>query len=198
MKWTWIAMIGFIVMGCHEDVAIAPKPRMYPKIDFPDHAYKEFDEHYCDFTFDQPTYSEVVQEKNFFEGKAKHACWFDLKILPFDAEINFSYYPISRENTFDNLVSDAFEMASKHNTKADYIEEALINNQYDTKGLLFKLEGPVASPIQFYMSDSTRHFLRGSLYFNSKVNSDSIAPILDFVEEDVDKILQSLRWIDHE
>lgn len=197
MRWIVLAMI-LIMIGCQEEDVYAPKPRMYPKVNYPTRSYEVFDEHYCDFTFERPKYSYAVQDNEFFGEEASHPCWFDLKIDTFNAEVNFSYYPISREKSLDALLADAFKLTSKHNSKADYIEENYVKNQYGSTGLIFKLDGPVASPIQFYMTDSTRHFVRGALYFNSKVNVDSIKPILDFVEDDIDHIISSFKWMDHE
>ena len=61
-------------------------------------------------------------------------------------------------------------------------------------GMIFLLEGPVATPLQFYITDSTQHFMRGSLYFNHRPNPDSTAPVLDRMEADVRKLMDTLRW----
>ena len=78
----------------------------------------------------------------------------------------------------------------------EYREELPIRNQNGVEGLLFNLEGPVASPINFFMTDTLDHFVRASLYFNSNVDPDSIAPILEFVSKDVQQILQTFEWKD--
>jgi len=85
-------------------------------------------------------------------------------------------------------------MASKHNVKASFREERVLKSKTGSAGLMFKINGPVATPFQFYMTDSTRHFLRGSLYFDVKVNQDSISPIVAFIEEDLNTMLNSIEW----
>ena len=194
-----ITIIALTFFSCGKDeVNYVPKPRMYPKVEFPTKSYKDFTEHYCNFTFEMPEYATIEQDTSFFDDAPADACWFDMEIEELRAELHFSYYPISPMKTFDVLIRDAFELASKHTSKATYIEEIPIRNQYGTTGLVFHLEGQVASPIQFYLTDSTHHFVRSSLYFNSKVNQESIAPILDFISADIDRMLSTFKWIDYE
>ena len=85
------------------------------------------------------------------------------------------------------------DRASKHNIKASYREEFEIKTR-EASGMIFKINGPVATPYQFYISDSTNHFFRGSLYFDAKVDYDSIAPVVTFLEKEVDHMLRSLVW----
>ncbi|MCR5455573.1 MAG: hypothetical protein K6F33_11355, partial [Bacteroidales bacterium] len=61
-------------------------------------------------------------------------------------------------------------------------------------GLLYGIKGNVASPLQFYITDSTRHFLRGSLYFNCSPNKDSLAPSVEFVRQDIERLFETLIW----
>ena len=109
--------------------------------------------------------------------------------------MHLSYIPIENRTEFDKLIADAFEMADKHNSKASYREELVISNpEKDVHGLIFEIDGPVATPIQFFVTDSTEHFLRGSLYFKSSVNRDSIAPVYDFLKIDIGKMIESFGW----
>ncbi|MBK8548048.1 MAG: hypothetical protein IPL63_11950 [Saprospiraceae bacterium] len=86
------------------------------------------------------------------------------------ASVHCNYVEISKENTLDKLVNDAFTIAGKHNIKANGRTESIIKNDNGVKGLFFDIDGPVAMPVQFYLTDNTKHFFRGSLYFNAKVN----------------------------
>ena len=106
-----------------------------------------------------------------------------------------SYVPITSRKHFDGLVSDAFEMADKHNIKASYRQESAISNpEGQIHGLIFEIDGPVATPLQFFVTDSTQHFLRASLYFKSAVNRDSIAPVYAYLKEDVYGMIESMEW----
>jgi gliding motility-associated lipoprotein GldD len=82
-----------------------------------------------------------------------------------------------------------------HITKADAINEQLINDVGNRIfGILYDLKGNTASAVQFYVTDSVKHYLRGSLYFESEPNADSLAPVIDFFREDVIHLIETLKW----
>lgn len=168
---------------------------MYPRIIFPEKKIEQKKISYCDFSFSAPTYIEVIQDQYFFEDEIVHPCWFDLKADKLGAEIHSSYYPLSSRLQLDTLVNDAFKVTHKHNVKANYIDDLLIKRpEANVYGILFDVDGPVASPIQFYLTDSTDHFFRASLYFNSQVNPDSTDVILDYLMTDINAIIGSWEW----
>jgi gliding motility-associated lipoprotein GldD len=187
-----VFIIGMI--GCKEEGVYSPKPRMYPKVDYPEKSYTIFNETYCEMTFERPVYTEVKQEKSFFDEDPLHPCWFDITFPSLNGKLHFSYYPIDSRERFDELVGDAFTFVEKHDIKANYRTEILIENDQGLNGILFDIDGPVASPVQFYLSDSTRHFIRASLYFNNKVEPDSMAPIHAFVKEDIERVIETMKF----
>jgi gliding motility-associated lipoprotein GldD len=112
-----------------------------------------------------------------------------------NATLHCSYYPITSKNRFDELIQDAAEMANKHNVRANYIEEIPFGNKADkVYGVLYDIDGPAASPCQFYATDSTHHFLRGALYFKTQSRPDSLAPVIAFMKKDINHLLQTLKW----
>lgn len=180
--------------ACGDGPVYTPKPRAFPKATYPEKAYRQFDKDYCSFTFEYPVYAEIQQDTLFFNEKPVHPCWFDIYFPSFDSRIHCSYYTVGREMPLQELKNDAFEMAQWHNKKANYIEEMRIQKENDVSGFAFLIEGPAASPFQFYLTDSTRHFLRGALYFNTQARPDSLAPIYQFVEEDILRMIETFRW----
>lgn len=186
-------LIIFLLSSCKEQGVIIPKPRSYPKIVFPDRNYVSFDKDYCSFNFEYPDYSNIVKDQYFFDEKPSDECWFDVKIASFNGSLHCSYISLKDRAHFDKMIDDAFKMVGKHNIKAQYRDDFPIQKE-NMAGMLFELEGDVASKLQFYLTDTTNHFFRASLYFNSKVNSDSIAPIYDFVKEDVLHIIETFEW----
>lgn len=189
-----IVCILFIISGCQE-VSFTPKPRAYPKIEYPERAYIPFSEDYCAFTFQYPAYTQIQKDSLFFDEAPLHGCWFDLYYPAFDSRIYFTYYPIGASKSFEELKTDAFELADWHNKKANFIDEYLIDRpEQDVHGFAFNIDGPAASPFQFYLTDSTDHFLRGSIYFNTKTQTDSLAPLIEFVKEDALKVIETLEW----
>lgn len=187
------ALSCFLLSSCKSDIDLIPRPRMFPRIVFPERNYITFEKDYCPFSFTYPTYAEVVQDTLFFDEKPAHPCWFDLKVSSLNSTIHCSYYPIQSIKDFDKFVNDAFNLVSKHNIKAEAREEYLIQDK-DVSGLIFEIKGPVASPYQFFITDSVRHFIRGSLYINDVVNPDSTKIIIDFLREDIEKMIESFTW----
>lgn len=196
MRILLLSLVMMILFSCGEERISTPKPRMYPRVVYPVQDYNPFVLDACHFTFDKPAYAKVKTGISFFGEKSSHPCWFDLELDEFKGSIHFSYNPIEDENSLDKLVSDAFRIVEQHNKKAEYREEVLIENKNGVHGLQFNLEGPVASPINFFLTDTTSHFVRASLYFNTTVDPDSIAPVLDFVTKDIQKIVDSFKWKD--
>jgi gliding motility-associated lipoprotein GldD len=192
-KSSYLFIFFLICFGCGERT-FYPKPRAYPKIEFPDRSYQSFQSDNCPFTFQFPIYATVDFDRQTFDGKPENACWFDLIYQPFDARLHLSYFEISEDRKLSKLLNDAFEMADKINQRSNFMDEIQVKNQYGTSGLLMEFTGRAASPLQFFLTDSTTHFLKASLYFNSKVNPDSIAPIAEFVKGDVAELINTLQW----
>lgn len=188
------AFLLLLLHACTETAPI-PKPRAYPRVMYPEKGYVRADADYCAFTFEQPRYAKMVRDTLFFDEKPASDCWFNLEIQALNAKIYCSYYPIKSRADYDKLVADAFEMTNKHNQRASYIQDYRFDRP-DARvfGMIFEVEGPAASSYQFFVSDSTRHFLRGALYFETKAKPDSLAPVVAFMKKDVDHMLETLNW----
>lgn len=185
--------ITILFYAC-DDAVLTPKPRGFPKVDFPEKAYKKFDAPYCNLTFNAPAYAEIKQDEFYFGKEAPNSCWFDIFTPQLSSKIHCSYVPLDATNTLDKMRGDAFKLANQHNVKANFIDELPINRPDGTFGMVFDIEGEVASPFQFYLTDGENHFLRGSLYFNVQSRPDSLAPILDFVKTDIMELVNTLKW----
>lgn len=85
-------------------------------------------------------------------------------------------------------------MVYEHSTIASSIDETPVYKEGKEAGMVFSLKGPVATPYQFFLTDTSDHFLRGALYFNSRPNPDSIAPVLEYIERDLDTVIMSVEW----
>ena len=183
-----------IFVSCNGDGIKTPKPRMYPRVFFPERSYTKYDTSHCPFVFKYASYNKILRDSFIFEGKPVSDCWFDINSHDLNASIHCSYYEVNSQKTLSKLIEEAFKIASNHNTKANFRKEDVILNSYGVKGLMFHIDGPVASPIQFYLTDEKHHFFRASLYFNSRVNPDSTAIVLDFIKPDIDSIIANFQW----
>ena len=194
-KITFLLLVSVVFFQCEEPV-YTPKPRAYPKVEYPEKTYQAFQEDYCTMSFEYPTYAKIEQDRFFFGDAPPSTCWFDINFPDFDAVLHCSYIAIDKKNTLETLQKDAFKMTDWHNKKATFTEDKFYENKNHVKGMTFDIEGPVASPIQFYLTDSLqeKHFIRGAFYFNSRTDQDSLAPILKFVRTDIQRMLDTFDW----
>jgi len=180
------ALLILSLISCN-DVPV-PKPRGFQRIDLPARTYHNFKSG-CSFSIDVPDYSIA------FRDSAPYAepCWFNVYFPEFNATLHLSYIEVKNKLRLNQLIEDSRMLVYKHTIKADEIYETLISND-KLNGMLYDISGNTATNFQFYVTDSTSHFLRGSLYFNVKTNPDSISPVLHFVEGDILHMLETLKW----
>ena len=196
LKFLPLLLVFFSLYACGGGELPVPKPRSYPRIFFPERTYVAGGPEYCPFTFDVPTSATVRQEETFFEETPPDECWFDLRLAEsLNGSVHFSYYPINSVADFEGYRDQAFKLTGKHMERASDIEEIVINRpEQRVHGVAFDVAGPAASPFQFFLTDSTTHFLRGALYFDARVNPDSIAPVAEWAKEDIFRMVESFRW----
>jgi len=189
LKTATILFVLFFNWSCEEDDTVySPKPKGYVRINFPPKNY-ELLETDCPYSFEIPNYaSPIYNTKN-----GGDPCWFNLYFSQFKATIHFSYKPIA--NNLSEYLRDSHNFATKHEIKATGIDQMpILRDSAKVYGLIFDISGNTASSIQFYLTDSTKHFLRGALYFNSTPNIDSLQIVVDFLKADVLHMVQTARW----
>jgi gliding motility-associated lipoprotein GldD len=179
--------------SCRE-VAV-PKPFGHFRIDLPKKQYQIFNDphekkHIMPFSFEYPTYGVLSFQ---IENKAEPG-WFNIEFPGYRSKIYLTYKDV--KNDLDSLLEKTYRLNVKyHITKADAINEMVINKKEDkVYGILYDLKGNTASAVQFYVTDSVNHYLRGSLYFSAEPNADSLAPVIDFFREDILHLIETLKW----
>lgn len=182
-----ISMLLVFFGSCERNYT--PLPRGYFRIELPDKQYKRFDTTFP-YTFEYPVYSELS-----FPGYSNNQkYWVNINYPRFKATVFLSYKPVQ-----DNLVSyleDSYTLVSKHIPKAENITDSLVlDRTRQIYGLTYDIEGSgAASPFQFFLTDSSSHFLRGALYFNIVPNNDSLEPVIDFIKKDLEHLIGTLDW----
>lgn len=200
-----------------------PKRKGYFKIDFPPHEYQTFDRPGYPYTFDYPVYASVARDSSFFDTIPENPYWININFPRFGATIYISYkdvgpptdqrsvgrrpiingmapkgnlssYPKEPYNTFDKLRDDAFKMTYKHTYKASSIQPTVIQTSNGIGGIFFTVGGNAATAQQFYLTDTTRHFLRGALYFDTTPNEDSLGIVNNFLQKDLTHLINTFRW----
>lgn len=166
-----------------------PKPRGYFRIDLPEKQYVALDT-MNRYSFEYPVYATITPD--FYSLDEKD--WANVEFPQFKGTIHLSYKNV--DHNLPEYIEDAYRMITKHINKATGIRDSVvINDDRNVYGLVYFLDGEgVASPLQFYLTDSTEHFMRGSLYFNIYPNNDSLQPVIDFITDDVRHLINTLEW----
>ncbi len=189
----FLLIFCFIVLSCEEHYT--PKPHGYFMPELPEHQYTTYKNEICPCTFDIPIYATVEQEKHFFDEEPEHPCWLNIEFKDLNASIYLSYKDIKSRNHFEKIIEDSYKLTFKHSQKADFIDEEFIDiSKNNVFGYQFDIGGDAASSTQFFLTDSVRHYIRGALYFKSTPNIDSIAPVLDFLREDITHLIHTVHW----
>lgn len=182
-----VLCIVLCIAACEHDEYYAPKPRGYFRITFPKKTYLRFKPEQCPFNFEIPAYGH-------YKYGEKEPCWPNIEFETFKATLHLSYIPLTT-NTLTKLIDDAHVMVNHHQVKSTGIEDIqIIRDSARVYGTLFEIKGNSASALQFYITDSTKHFIRGALYFNCRPNADSLKRSKDFLKQDVIRLLQTLHW----
>lgn len=184
-----VLMLGFTACNDH---SYSPKPRGYFKIDFPAKKYQQFQSG-CAFTFEYPVYAQMLPD----QSSDTRPCWYNLSFPRFNGRLHLTYYDVSSKKEYADLVEDARTFAFKHTVKANSIDQKLIS--YPEKkvyGIYYAIEGNTASSVQFFLTDSVKHYFRAALYFNERPQYDSIQPVVTFIKKDIDQMISTFKWKD--
>jgi len=169
-----------------------PKPRGYYRIDFP---AKEYDilPNGFPYSFLVPRYAELSRYDGQLLDTRYSKDWLNIDFPDFSAHIHLTYKDI--EENLGELIANAHTFVYKHMLKADAIEQhRFMYPGSDVFGIIYEIKGNTASSLQFFCTDSTRHFLRGALYFDTEPNKDSLAPVIRFLSKDIELLIESLEW----
>lgn len=177
----WLVLACLAVTACGGEVL--PKPKAMLRLEYPQRAYRLLETE-CPFNFE---YNELAQLK------LGDSCNLVLDYPSMKGSIYISYKRV--EGDLNALLTDAQKLSYEHVVKADNIlEQPFVNPEDRIYGMFYEVSGDAASQSQFYATDSTRHFITGSLYFYAKPNYDSIFPAAVYLQNDIRRIMESLNW----
>jgi gliding motility-associated lipoprotein GldD len=177
-----LVLLSIFIISCSSNYS--PKPLGYHRIILEEKVYQPYSNN-CPFTFLIPDVTSVIQEKE--------NCWMDINYPMYNANIYLTYKEI--DANLNELLEENHKLAYDHSIKSDGITEKLYTNPDEgIYGIMYDIKGNSASNVQFFVTDSTTHFLRGSLYFNNVPNADSIAPVKNYIQQDIQILMESLKW----
>ena len=178
----YIIALLLLTFSCKE--RFTPKPEGYLRINLDEKIYKKFQTQNCHFSFYLPDYFSFYLKSN---------CWVDLEYTKHNATIHITYKNLT--NNVVQVLEESRNIVYKHTVKADAINEKVyLNDSHQTYGTLYDIKGEAASSVQFHLTDSVSHFIRGALYFKVSPNIDSLRPIMNYLRDDIIHIMETLKW----
>jgi len=171
-----------IIFSCKDEVL--PKPKAYLSLSYPIKEYKKLNTPNYPYNFEVPTASNVIELPKK---------WLKITYPKLKASVDITYRPINKN--LKELLTEAEKLVFEHTLKADQIS----SNNYENKtnkvyGSIFDITGNSASQVQFHVTDSTKHFLKGSLFFHRKPNYDSILPAVEYIKKDMVHMMETMNW----
>ncbi len=190
----YFLLLLIALSACNEE-QFTPKIRGYSKVELPKHQYQKFEEPGFPYSFEYPVYSKIVRDSIMKGVVADNPYWMNIEIANWGAKVYLTYKEIRNDKKrFYSFIKDTYEMSNAHEKKAAYINEPEFSTANNVHGVIFDVGGNTASALQFYVTDSVQHYVRGALYFDVTPNADSLAPMNAFLRADVEHILKSLKW----
>ena len=180
-------LITAFLPACNGDYT--PKPRGYFRIDLPEHKYRGFDSTFP-YLFEYPVYASLSPDP--FSPDEPY--WLNIDFPAYRGRIHLSYKKV--DGNLVEYLEDSRQFVMKHIPKASGIGDSLIlDRERQLYGLVYYIDGMgAASPCQFFITDSTSHFVRGALYFDVVPNNDSLAPVIEFIKKDIEHMLATFQW----
>ncbi len=174
-------IISLLVTSCNEEVL--PKPKAFLRLAYHDATYQKITSD-CPYVFEFSNKATVSSDEK---------CWINISYPTLRASLNITYRPV--QNNLMELLQESEKLTYNHAIKADGISaQPFADLTKKVYGALSEVTGNAASPLQFHLTDSTRHFLTGALYFEVQPNYDSILPAVKYIEKDIKHLMETLEW----
>lgn len=167
-----------------------PKPKGYNRILLPDTAYRALPDS-LPYQFEYSRHANLLKDTSWI--REKH--WVEINYPTLKATIHITYKKLmNSEQLLKEFLNDAYVLTAKHQIKANAINETIATTKDGKVAVIAEIEGEVPSQFQFTMTDSSKNFLRGALYFNTHVANDSLRPAIDFMKKEMMHIVNTLEW----
>ncbi|MCY4418287.1 MAG: gliding motility lipoprotein GldD [Cytophagales bacterium] len=167
-----------------------PRPQGYSRLNLPEAMYQPLPDSFPYF-FEYSKHATLENDSSWIA----EPYWIKLFYPDFQAAVQITYKPISNPKLLEEYIFDSYKLTAKHQIKASHMEERILSwPKSGIKASWIQLKGEVPSPFQFHVSDSSKHFLRAAVYLQTATKNDSLAPLIDYLKEDMLHLLSTLRW----
>lgn len=183
-----MSLLGVFIISCSSD--FVPKPKGFNRINLPPHEYQAIPDTFP-YQFETSKYAVLLRDSSWISERY----WLDIHYPELAANIQVTYKPVeSKEDLLQGYLNDSYKLTSQHNVKAYAIEESIVALKNGNIASVSELEGEVPTQFQFHITDSTRNFMRGALYFRTATKNDSLAPVIEYLKVDIMHLLNTLQW----
>jgi gliding motility-associated lipoprotein GldD len=183
-----LAILLTILSGC--DREYLPKPLGYNRLELPQPAYQSLPDS-LPYAFEYSRHAKLLRDTSAIHERF----WIEIYYPQLKADVHITYKALGHSGRLlKEYMDDAYKLTAKHQIKAYAINEVITVTPSGKTAIIAELEGEVPSQFQFTITDSTENFLRGALYFNTKVQNDSLAPAIDYMKRDIMHMINTLEW----
>jgi gliding motility-associated lipoprotein GldD len=187
---TYAGAIAFMLITAACDREYLPKPLGYNRLELPDPAYRSLPDT-LPYSFEYSKHAKLLEDTSSINEKY----WIEIYYPLLKSTIHITYKPLrGNQKLLKEFMDDAYTLTAKHQIKAYAINEVITVTPSGKTAIIAELEGEVPSQFQFTITDSARNFLRGALYFNTKVQNDSLAPAIEYMKRDMLHLINTLEW----
>jgi gliding motility-associated lipoprotein GldD len=183
--------VMLMLASCNRDYL--PKPLGYNRLNLPPAEYHATPDT-LPFSFEYSQHARLLDDTSAVSERF----WIEIYYPSLKANIHLTYKPLNHDRKLlQEFLNDAYTLTAKHQIKASAINEVITKTPSGKTAVIAELEGEVPSQFQFTITDSSENFLRGALYFNTKVANDSLAPAIEFMKKDIMHLINTLEWTGH-
>lgn len=190
LKYFSIGMLALLLTLSSCDQSYLPKPLGYNRLDLPEPAYRPLPDT-LPYFFEYSTHARLLDDTSWVSERY----WVEIYYPSLNSTVHITYKNLNNdERLLREYIDDAYTLTAKHQIKAYAIDEVIQQTPSGKTAVIAEIEGEVPSQFQFTVTDSSRNFLRGALYFNTRVNNDSLAPAIDYMKQEMMHIINTLEW----
>lgn len=189
LSWgTLFFLVTILVSACTKDYQ--PKPKGYNRLVLPAQQYRLSPDS-LPYQFEYSTSARLLRDSSWISEKY----WIEIYYPTLKANIHITYKRLNNKEEFlKALLNDSYNLTSKQQIKASAIDELITVTPSGKTAVIAEIAGEVPTQLQFTMTDSSRNFLRGALYFNTAVQNDSLAPAIEFMKKETLHFINTLQW----
>jgi len=186
--WALGALVVVSISSCEKNYL--PKPLGYNRLELPPQEYTSTPDS-LPYLFEYSKHAKLLDDTTSISERY----WVEIYYPTLKADIHITFKKLNHDQKLlKEFLNDAYVLTAKHQIKASAIDEVISKTPLGKTAVIAELEGDVPSQFQFTITDSTENFLRGALYFNTKVNNDSLSPAIDFMKKEIMHLINTVEW----